>query len=153
MIISRELKFILPFLARFNFSKDGVLEYLLYGFPLEENTLVERVEFFPSASYVHFDLESGKSSRGSYYSLNIDTCENRGDRKELAAEMCRIFMEGLSGRAEWVNRNKTIVSLSGGLDSRGTLAGLKKLGLSPTAVTAQSEEEQSAREAGRVSRS
>lgn len=36
--------------------------------------------------------------------------------------------------------------MSGGFDSRGTLAGLKKLGISPTAVTAQSKEERAARE-------
>jgi asparagine synthase (glutamine-hydrolysing) len=145
LIFSRELKFIVPFLSQVEFCKDGILEYLLFGFPFEENTLVEKVGFFPPATYLSFDMASGKSARDSYHVLNIDRCVNSGGRKKMAAEMCRIFMEALSKRAEWVDKNKTIVSLSGGFDSRGTLAGLKKLGLSPSAVTAQSEEEGSAR--------
>ena len=146
LIFSRELKFILPFLSQVRLSKDGILEYLLYGFPFEENTLVEKVGFYPPATYLSFDMASGKSARDSYHFLNIDTCVNSGGRKKTAADMCRIFMDALSDRAAWVDKNKTIVSLSGGFDSRGTLAGLKKLGLCPTAVTAQSEEEPYARE-------
>jgi len=150
LIFSRELKFIVPFLSQVNFSKDGILEYLLYGFPFDENTLVEKVGFFPSATYVCFDMASGNLTKGSYHLLNIDTCVTSGGRKKMAADMCRIFMDALSTRVMWVDKNKTIVSLSGGFDSRGTLAGLKKLGLNPTAVTAQSAEERSAREVAAV---
>ena len=145
IIFSRELKFILPFLDYLNFDKAAILEYLLYGFPFGENTLVQHVGFYPPATYLNFCMMSGKSSRESYHLLNIDTCESSGNRKKMAAKMARIFMSGLSDRVDWVDKTKTIVSLSGGFDSRGTLGGLKKLGVSPTAVTAQSEEESSAR--------
>jgi asparagine synthase (glutamine-hydrolysing) len=146
LIVSRELKFILPFLPLVKFNKNGILEYLLYGFPFEENTFVETVSFFPAATWVRFDLVSGESIRESYHSMNFDVRTQTGDRKKLAADMCRIFMDGMSRRAAWVDKNRTIVSLSGGFDSRATLAGMKKLGLCPTAVTAQSEEEGAARE-------
>jgi len=146
LLFSRELKFILPFLSQIEFNRDGILEYLLYGFPFEENTLIEKIGFFPSATYMCFDMVSGKTVKDFYHVLNIDTCTNFGDRKKMAADMCQIFQDALSNRVNWVNKNKTIVSLSGGFDSRATLAGIKKLGLNPTAVTAQSKEECSARE-------
>ncbi|MBN1127961.1 MAG: hypothetical protein JXA71_03185 [Chitinispirillaceae bacterium] len=145
LIFSRELKFIVPFLQPVAFNKSAILEYLLFGFPFEENTFIEKAGFFPYATIVSFDQMTGKATRESYHSLNIDVCINSGGRKKMAAEMGRIFMEGLSDRAAWVDKNKTIVSLSGGFDSRGTLAGMKKAGLCPIAVTAQSDEEHSAR--------
>jgi asparagine synthase (glutamine-hydrolysing) len=146
LIVSRELKFILPFLPQINFQqrRDPRIS-TLYGFPFKENTFVDTVGFFPPATWMRFDMVSGKSTSDSYYAMNIDTCVNSGDRTKMAGDMRRIFMDGLSNRAAWVDKNKTIVSLSGGFDSRATLAGMKNAGLHPTAVTAQSEEEFSAR--------
>ncbi len=146
LIVSRELKFILPFLPQITFSQDGILEYLLFGFPFKENTFVDSVRFFPPATWMRFDTSTGKSTNGSYHALNIDACVKSGGRKKIAEEMRRIFMEGMTDRAAWVDQKKTIVSLSGGFDSRATLAGMMRAGISPTAVTAQSEEESSARE-------
>jgi len=127
------------------FDKAGIMEYMLYGFPFEEHTFVKTVGFFPPATCLIFDLSSGNTVKEPYFSLNFDCPANSGSRKEIVSEMNRVFMEGLSNRMNWVDKNKTIVSLSGGLDSRGTLAGLKKLGVHSVAVTAQDREEQASR--------
>ncbi len=145
LIFSRELKFILPFLPEVMFSKKAILEYLLYGFPFGKHTLVETVGFFPPATCLTFDLSSGNAIKESYFPLNLEKHRKPERRKKIVAKMHEVFIETLSNRMNWVDKSNVIVSLSGGLDSRGTLAGIKKLGVTPVAVTAKSEEEQSAR--------
>ena len=147
---ARELKFIIPFLPQLEFDANGVAAYLLYGFPFAGQTLVKEVCFFPAATCISMDLQTGKTDTECYHVLNLESGGHAPKRAEIAAEMHRLFMDAVSNRVSDINAHKTIVSLSGGFDSRATLAGLKKKGLRPTAVTSQSAEEPGARAVARA---
>jgi asparagine synthase (glutamine-hydrolysing) len=148
LAVSRELKFIIPFLPSLVFNPMAAMEYLQYGFPFEEHTLIDRVHFIPGATAFHFDANSGAFSRICYHEMNLERLpEMKGNRPEIVAEMKRSFLDALRNRADRTKGRKILVSLSGGLDSRGTMAGLKVLGGDPVAVTAQGTEESAAREA------
>ncbi|OGJ84558.1 MAG: hypothetical protein A2268_11255 [Candidatus Raymondbacteria bacterium RifOxyA12_full_50_37] len=150
LVFARELKFIVPFLPRRSFHKTALFEYLMFGHPLGENTFIEGVDFFPGGTCLAFDLIAGTSIKEPYHVLNIGECGIAQPRAAALAGMRRIFLEVLENRARWTRNNTLIVSLSGGLDSRGTLAGLKHLGCLSTAVTARSHEEESSRAVARA---
>jgi len=143
--ISREMKFILPFLPSLTANKTAFMEYLLYGYPLKDNTLIENVRYFPSATCIIYDMRTGQCAMEPYQVLNLDAPGNKNSRPQIIADMRKLFLEALFNRTRGLDPDKIIVSLSGGLDSRGVLAGLMHLGFRPVAVTAQSAEEPSAR--------
>lgn len=140
-VFARELKFIVPFLSDLSFNKTGIMEYLLYGYPFEEHTFLQGVGFFPPGSICCYDIPSGKAVRKSYFNLNLEKPPIRARRTEIVSQMRKLFLDALTVRLRSTGYDKVIVSLSGGLDSRATLAGLRHQGCRPTAVTAQGTEE------------
>jgi asparagine synthase (glutamine-hydrolysing) len=150
LAVARELKFILPFLPKLAFHRLAVMEYVLLGYPFGENTLIEGVGFFPGGSYLIFDLRTGESAKGSYHVLNFVERSRALSRATAISGMRRVFLHALERRVRWTEKNKIIVSLSGGLDSRGVLAGLKKLGCNPTAITLRNDEEGTARDVAKA---
>jgi len=141
LAFSREMKFILPFMPKVAINKMGIMEYLLYGFPFEENTFFEEVGFFLDACYISYDLNTGHYAKGFYHTLNMESRKEKGKRQDIISNLKRIFLENLGNRARTTGNRKFIVSLSGGMDSRGTLAGLNLLGYESLAVTIKDSEE------------
>jgi asparagine synthase (glutamine-hydrolysing) len=139
LLASRETKFIVPFLESVRFNKPALMEYLLYGFPFAENTLLEGVFQLAPGSILTFDCRSGQFSKtvSSEPALEFTSWT---DRSGVAKEMKQRFLQGLSQRVEALGDHDAIVLLSGGLDSRATLGGLLSICPKVRAVTIESSE-------------
>lgn len=136
VFVSREIKFIMPFLKSIEFNKTSLIEYLLYGFPFGENTLIEKVYRIMPATFIRFDAKTRNLSKRIIVPLNFDnkmrvTKHSRDEIRDLK----NLFLKGLENRITGSNNRKPIVFLSGGLDSRATLAGLIFLNTRPVGVT------------------
>ena len=57
LFISREMKFILSFVKSSNFDRQALTEYLLFGFPLGERTLIDNVyRILPKDNFAPYQL-------------------------------------------------------------------------------------------------
>lgn len=121
-ILTRELKLVRE-LARER--ADGLTpnelalgQMLLFGYPLGTRTLFDEVEQLPPGSVLK--LETGSIT--STHEFRFDRHPNATNSVEENARLLRDrFVEACEGRTNGSER--TIVSLSGGLDSRAVLAG------------------------------
>lgn len=140
IVMSREIKFIVPYLRESDFDKTALGEYLLFGYPLGERTLWKDVKRFLPGSVLMIDTENEKLLSKEVLSWNLDPKnESRGYGTTLhleARELVDLFLDSLSDTAQsFPEEYAQIVSLSGGLDSRATLAGLIKVGVTPVAYS------------------
>jgi asparagine synthase (glutamine-hydrolysing) len=68
--------------------------------------------------------------------INFEKMLRPNVRPEEEVERLRAaFLEGLNNRVNGLNTTNPVIALSGGLDSRATLAGLVYLGIIPKAIT------------------
>lgn len=133
IIISREIKFIYPYLKKIKFEKKSLVEYLLFGFVLGERTLIKRITRLMPSSFIFCNADSSFNGRLNYpVFLAKHPILNKGE--DYSANFKRYFLLGLESRVNKLRSRKQIISLSGGLDSRGTLAGLIKFGVSPNGI-------------------
>ena len=148
--MSREVKFLVPFLRGFDFDKTALGEYLLFGYPLGERTLWKDVKrLFPGCMLL-IDAENGKLLSKKVLSWNFDPKkETIKDVKTLhleAQKLVDLFVCSLSEISRVFPREYSqIVSLSGGLDSRATLAGLIRVGVNPVAYSFPAAEDRIAK--------
>ncbi len=121
-ILTRELKVVRELARQFGdgLSADRLAlgQMLLFGYPLGTRTLFDGVEQLPPGSTLEMDSGTVQST----YEFRFDEHPN-GDRSidENAHHLRDRFVEACENRAGVTD--KTIVSLSGGLDSRAVIAG------------------------------
>ena len=135
LFISREIKFIIPFLTSITINKSALMEYLLYGFPFAKNTLIHGINILRPATIIKYDSLNGDFSEKTICDINLDKTGRIANKESEIDELKKIFLDGLNDRIQKVNDRKPIISLSGGLDSRATLAGLTSLKVKPEAIT------------------
>lgn len=136
LAFSREIKFIHPFIDRVTFNRPALMEYLLYGFALGERTLIEGIERFQPATLVISRGLDHTLSKEQVLPLTFEpTEEDRKSPQENIEDLRRSFLEGLQNRVEKLGSKKPLIALSGGLDSRATLAGLTACGVKPRGIT------------------
>lgn len=137
-VLTRELKVVRK-LAR---SLEGGLEpdrlalgqTLLFGYPLGTRTLFESVEQLPPGSM----LELGSSDPRSLHEWRLDQHTNANRSLEANARRLRdLWIESCRNRASVTD--ETIISLSGGLDSRAVIAGYSNVDCTVTAATSARE--------------
>lgn len=121
-IVTRELKFVRQ-LARDHgddLAPDDVAlgQMLLFGYPLGTRTLFEEVEQLPPGSV----LEVDSGTIDSTHEFQFDHHPNANQSVAKNAQVLRDeFIQACENRAGVVD--ETVVSLSGGLDSRAVIAG------------------------------
>jgi asparagine synthase (glutamine-hydrolysing) len=149
IVMSREVKFIVPYLQGSDFDKTALGEYLLFGFPLGERTLWKDVKRLLPGSMLMIDAENGKVLSREVLSWNLDPKKESEDATALRLEsqkLVGLFLTSLSETVQTFPKEYVqIVSLSGGLDSRATLAGLIKVGAAPVAYSFPATEDRVAR--------
>jgi len=138
LFVSREIKFMHPFSEPLEIDRVSLMEYLLYGFVLGERTLLRGVKRLMPASLILYDVENGDLLEDVLVPLNFDDASGAGS-KETVLDLRELFLRGLNHRAGKLGERKAVISLSGGLDSRATLAGLVKLGVRPEGITYDQE--------------
>ena len=140
LVVSREVKFLIPFLPSLAFSASGIMEYLLFGFPFRENTLVQEAFQLPPATVLSYDLATGVFEKKEICKWTFDGTENGSTREEIVAQLKNTLLATVKDRANRTKGRNAFVSLSGGMDSRGVLGVLGKSGASPIAVTVDGPE-------------
>jgi asparagine synthase (glutamine-hydrolysing) len=150
IVMSREVKFIVPYLRGSDFDKTALGEYLLFGYPLGERTLWKDVKRLLPGSMLMIDTENGQLLSREVLSWNLDPKKESGeDACTLhlkALELEDLFLASLSKTVKTFPKEYAqIVSLSGGLDSRATLAGLIKVGATPVAYSFPAAEDRVAK--------
>jgi len=100
-------------------------DFLHFGQILGQKTLFKNIRLLPPGSVFTLDLKGQKTTVSQYWQLDQQFAEKGGyDPKATPKEVIPYLVEAIKVR----NRYKNILglSLSGGLDTRGILAGLGK---------------------------
>jgi len=136
IIISKEVKFIIPFLDKVTFSRDALAEYLHFCYPLGNQTLLEDVYRLPPATFLLVDTKKQGFLSKSILSWNLDSEPIKQDKIDRnIGKLVSIFLDSLKRRTKSFATYKPVVSLSGGYDSRTVMAGLAKVQANPIAAT------------------
>lgn len=138
LMISREIKFMYPFIDQIEFDRFGIMEYLLYGFELGERTLIRGINRLPPGSMIFCRQSPFSLSIEQVFSFSFEPDEAHDTNKtsqERIQDLRDSFISGLQNRVEKLESKTPLISLSGGLDSRATLAGLIACGVCPRGIT------------------
>lgn len=138
LIISREMKFMYPFIDPIVFDRLGIMEYLLYGFELGERTLIQGIARLPPASVIFNNRAPLSLSIEQVLSFSFEPDKinaNRRTSQDDILDLKTAFICGLQNRVERLRSKTPLILLSGGLDSRATLAGLMVCGVHPRGIT------------------
>ncbi len=135
LVVTRDVTIVAQMFGRAKFDRLGIAEHLLYGYPLGERTLFEGIERVAPASAIQVRRESKQFvlSRVLVPSIAPDPCFREGALEDHVRDLARAFELACASRA--ASARRTVVSLSGGLDSRAVAAGLAAGRMPFTAVT------------------
>jgi asparagine synthase (glutamine-hydrolysing) len=138
VVLSREITFLVNLVGRDNtFDRMGIAQYLLFGYPLGQRTLFDKVECLSPSTIVRFDANTSDVSMQELCVFDFD--QKSHDTKTLednAAALVSLFREACRHRSSRTGAN--VVSLSGGLDSRSVAAGLDDEGVAFIGATFES---------------
>jgi asparagine synthase (glutamine-hydrolysing) len=134
IVFSRELRFIAGLNPGRRFDKMAIAQYLLWGYPLGSRTLFEDAQRLGPGTTVEIQSDPSRFHVGTPYYFNFE--EKRHNKRTVHdnAEM----LESLFSQAclECIEPDrKTLLGLSGGLDSRSVGACLTKNNVSFSTVT------------------
>ena len=137
IVFSREMKFIVPFLLNTDFDIFALAEYLLFGYPLGDRTLLKFIKRLPPATVLMIDTMDNEFRLKKVLSWNLEPeSQNANQLKEQARKLVKLFLTSSMNIAQTFSKDcANIVGLSGGLDSRATLAGLVRIGANPVAYS------------------
>jgi len=136
LVVSKEIKLVLPHMASVRFGRGALAEYLLFRYPLGDRTLIEDVHRMPPGAMLAYDFASDATSVTQSASWNLDADPAAPDTVEgAAANLVAPFLDACTRMSAFSAGKTMVVSLSGGYDSRTTLAGFAKVGARPTAFT------------------
>jgi len=138
LALSREIKFAYPFIRTLTFDKTGVIEYLLYGFELGERTLIQGLGRLLPACIVCYQSGMVEFSKEQVSPLNLEpdiSSDARKNSQESIQILKENFLTGLMNRTQKLRLKMPVIALSGGLDSRTTLAGLMTCKIAPKGIT------------------
>jgi len=112
-----------------NFDKttdyESFADFFHYGQILGQKTLFKNIKLLDSASVLTFNLEDFKFSLNKYLLLEkLFVTKNSDGLKTSAEDVIPFLLESILARS--ANKEILGISLSGGLDSRGILAGMRK---------------------------
>ena len=133
--ISREIKFILPFMESINFDKDSILQTLLYEFQFGNKTLIGNVYRLMPGTTLQVDLNDGYLVEETLHSINFDTSSKFESTETQVEKLKELYTTAWKNRIKMAGKRKIISSVSGGLDSRATLATINKINKNITGVT------------------
>ena len=134
-MFSRDLRFISRLAGLTRFDRMALAQHLLVGYPLGKRTLLEGVHRLSPASCI--SINPG-SSEVHIHRLHRFNCEPKASTqasvRDNAHELVDLFSRACTARAA-ARRANSVISLSGGFDSRSIAAGFHKCGLPFRAAT------------------
>lgn len=132
VVVSREKRFVVDRLDEVKFDRMALAHHLLFGYTVGEETTVRGVRCVPPASILRIDGDGPEIERVCEHSYGRDEYADRS-RTENATRLADRFDEACRARSETCG--PSLVSLSGGLDSRAILASYAEQGLPHIAAT------------------
>ncbi len=136
LALSREIKFMYPFIDRIAFDKSALMEYLLFEYALGERSLIEGIERLLPATVLMNCGATHALTKDQVLPLTFSSKIFDGKQsRETIEDLKLLFLGGLRNRVEKTSSRTPLISLSGGLDSRATLAGLASFGVAPKGIT------------------
>lgn len=132
VLLAREPRFVLASVDDVEFDSLGVAQYLLFEYALDGRTLWSGIRKLDPATRVTL-RDSGERSFVALHSFDFGNRPRGRSLEENAAALADRFVESCRNRAR--RSERTIVSLSGGHDSRAVAAALEQADVPFTAVT------------------
>lgn len=114
----------------------GIAEYLVFGCTVTERTLIGGINYFLPGSLLSFDINTKKYFIENIFTYNFEELlsVSKSNYKEKLKENINLFKDAVSQRTT----EKSVVGLSGGLDSRILAAALKDVDKNVEAVSRMS---------------
>lgn len=126
-VFSRDLSLVSETTGRSEFDRQSIWQYLLLLYCLEYRTLLKDVFRLPAASLVMIDTAAGAIQKEAVYTFDFQQKQNELTSLEANAEqLADLLTEACRTRTD-ADRT-TVLSLSGGLDSRALAGALKRAG-------------------------
>jgi len=126
-VLSREAPFVAGISGAGELDRVAIAQSLLFGYPLGSRQLLKGVSRVPPAMLLRVGPDNSRVELSSVCRLNFDTDEHAGrSLDENARELASLFCDACARRAR--TDDTTLVSLSGGLDSRTVAGALHKNG-------------------------
>ncbi|MFH1893195.1 MAG: hypothetical protein ABIK83_11010 [Candidatus Zixiibacteriota bacterium] len=135
LLVSREHKFIVRVTGTLQINPIGTAEQLIYGFPLHSRTHHANIWRFLPGTCMRYRCSSGPPRIITYWNWSLSQEKPSSSIDDFAQDMACRFKAATIRRAKWNTQYKNVVGLSGGLDSRGVLAGLSGIAEDVYAVT------------------
>jgi asparagine synthase (glutamine-hydrolysing) len=135
-IISRQISLTQSFLKS-DISRMNLAEYMVFDYNLANRTWFEDIFYLQIDDYIQIDTENNNLEvRKKNETYNFEHKIKFTDDKILLKNMSDIFIKSCSDRAV----NNTVLSMSGGMDSRSVASGLVKCNKSFSGVTFENAE-------------
>ncbi len=117
LVFSPKIKPILELGAFKNINKNALVDFLLFGYPLGDDTLIDGIKLLPLGSILRLSDDGMKVEQyDDYYCGDFDL----RSKKVLINELHSLWEKAVDKRV--TQDKKNILLLSGGLDSRAILA-------------------------------
>lgn len=131
LLISSQVKSILPLLERKTIDIEGIGDLLAFEFLLGERTLVNEIRSIPPASFIEW--ENGKIKKKKYWDFNF---KHTKSQKEYPKKLLKAYEESVDSILKTIDSSQKVgIFLSGGLDSRLLFGVLVKKNIDFLAIT------------------
>ena len=134
IVFSRELRFIAKLKSGTRFDRMAIAQYLLWGYPLGRRTLLENTHRLGPGTIVELRVDPPEFHLGNplYFNFEEKTHSNESVQDNASA-LVSLFSQACLDCTE--SSKRTVLGLSGGLDSRSVGACLTKNNIPFSAVT------------------
>ena len=134
IIISRNFTFMAGMLEHKRFDRMAIAQWLLFNYAFGQRTLLENVKRVGPAGLIRIEMETGRVTEQMVHEWNFEIKEHKDKSiAENAEQLAHLFMTGCKNRVD--GNARTVLSLSGGLDSRLIAGSLKHEGVEFEAVS------------------
>lgn len=134
LVASREPRFIAGVIGNPGFDREAIAQYLLLGYALGDKTVFENVRQLPPASILRAGGAGGEIGVEQLYRHNFERqTGDGGDIRERARTLAELFQTACRNRHD--SEDRSVVALSGGMDSRMVSSCLAKIGLPFSSAT------------------
>jgi asparagine synthase (glutamine-hydrolysing) len=122
LVLSRELRFVVRSAGVDELDTMAVAQFLLFGYPLGTRTVFAAVSRLPAASVLWSDPHDGSMAVSTLHTYDFDDRGERRTENDRVAALVDTFRRAVEARVR--PDHPTVLSLSGGLDSRAVAAAL-----------------------------
>lgn len=125
LTVSREIAFVRRLNDADQYDRIGISQFLMYRYTFGEKTIFSRIKRFPFGSFLKISAENPRKRPIRYKEWDISESQRCGPINLCAAELFDKAVNAVRERGRIINNKRSIIALSGGLDSRSVLGVLK----------------------------